>query len=194
MEIKNSQLERTAVMPEQYPDKDLPEIAFVGRSNIGKSSIINCLLNKKNLAHVGATPGKTRVINFYNIDNQIFFVDLPGYGYAKVSKVEKESWNKMIEAYLFTRTNLKLIVMLVDIRHAPSEDDKLMYEWILSRSISSIVVATKIDKISRSQLSHQLLVIKSTLNMQDDAKLIPVSTMTGQGIAELWNRMMPVVY
>lgn len=193
MEIKNAKYERTAVTPEQYPSDHLPEIAFVGRSNIGKSSIINCLLNKKNLARVGATPGKTRVINFYNIDNKFYFVDLPGYGYAKVSKTNKESWNKMIETYLFSRTDLKLIIMLVDIRHAPSEHDQMMYEWILSRPISAIVAAMKTDKIPRSQIQNRLLDIRTTLHMQGETTLIPISTVNGQGIAELWGKILPLV-
>lgn len=189
MEIKNARYERTAVNPDQYPADCLPEIAFVGRSNIGKSSIINCLLNKRNLAHVGATPGKTREINFYNIDDRFYFVDLPGYGYAKVSKAKKASWNQMIESYLYSRTNLKLIIMLVDVRHTPSDLDRTMYEWILNRPVSVIVVAMKTDKIPRTQLPNRLLDIRTTLNMQAETALIPFSTMTKQGINELWGQI-----
>lgn len=191
LEIKNAKYELTAVKPEQYPTSHLPEIAFVGRSNIGKSSIINSLVNKRNLARVGATPGKTREINFYNIDNRFYFVDLPGYGYAKVSKSQKAAWDMMIEAYLYSRTELKLIIMLVDIRHTPSEHDQMMYEWILSRPIFAVVVATKIDKIPRSQLQNRLLDINTTLKMCNDAILIPFSAMTNQGTDELWSQILP---
>jgi GTP-binding protein len=190
LEFKNVKYERTAVKPEQYPSGHLPEIAFVGRSNIGKSSIINSLVNKKNLARVGATPGKTRVINFYNIDNRFYFVDLPGYGYAKVSKSEKESWDKMIETYLFSRTELRLMIMLVDIRHTPTEQDQMMYEWIINRSTPVVVVATKADKIPRSQLDSRLLEIKTTLNMQGEIIPIIFSTLTKQGIDELWRQIL----
>ncbi len=132
LNINNAKYELSAVKPSQYPVSDLPEVTFVGRSNVGKSSLINSLLNRKNLAKVAATPGKTQVINFYNIDNKLYFVDLPGYGYAKVSKGVQASWAKFIETYLVKREQLKLIVMLVDIRHSPTSHDKLMHDWILS--------------------------------------------------------------
>jgi GTP-binding protein len=190
LEFKNVKYELTAVKPEQYPSSRLPEVAFVGRSNIGKSSIINSLVNKKNLARVGATPGKTRVINFYNIDNRFYFVDLPGYGYAKVSKSEKASWDKMIETYLYSRTELKFMIMLVDIRHTPTEQDQMMYEWILNRPLPVAVVATKADKVPRSQLDSRLLEIKNTLNMPGEIIPIVFSTLTKQGIDELWHQIL----
>ena len=133
MEIRDASYEITAVKPEQYPKGLLPEVALVGRSNVGKSSVINALLNRKNLARVSSTPGKTRGINFYNIDQRLYFADLPGYGYAAVSKTMKASWDEMIGTYLHARDQLKLILMLVDIRHAPSKEDKMMYEWIASQ-------------------------------------------------------------
>jgi GTP-binding protein len=194
LEIKNATYEVTAVKPEQYPVTLLPEIAFVGRSNIGKSSIINALLNKKNLARVGATPGKTRVINFYNIDNKLYFVDLPGYGYAKVSKAQKASWDEMIETYLHSRTQLKSIIMLVDIRHTPSDNDQMMYKWILSRLMPVIVVASKVDKISRSQLQNRLQDITATLEMPGTVLPIPFSAMTNQGKDEIWKQIIQRVF
>ena len=187
MVINNANYELTAVKPEQYPVNNIPEIAFVGRSNVGKSTIINALLNRKNLARVSSSPGKTREINFYNIDNKLYFVDLPGYGYASVSKDKKSSWRDVIETYLYSRHQLKLIIMLVDIRHTPSNDDKLMYEWILSRSILQMVVATKADKIPRSQVNGRLQDIISTL----DERIIPIpfSSETKQGRDEVWNQI-----
>ena len=154
MKVKNPKYELTAVKPDQYPSTTVPEVAFVGRSNVGKSSIINTLLNRKNLARVGQTPGKTRQINFYNIDDTLFFVDLPGYGYAKVSKEERKSWGKLAETYLHIRDQLRLIIMLVDIRHKPTADDRLMYEWICTTGIPHLVVATKEDKVKRSQRNN----------------------------------------
>jgi GTP-binding protein len=194
LEIKNATYEVTAVKPEQYPVNLLPEIAFVGRSNIGKSSIINTLLNKKNLARVGATPGKTRVINFYNIDNKLYFVDLPGYGYAKVSKAQKASWNEMIETYLKTRTQLKSIIMLVDLRHTPSDNDQIMYQWILSRLMPVVVVAAKADKIPRSQLQNRLQDITATLEIPGAVLPIPFSAITNQGKDEIWKQIIQQVF
>lgn len=181
MDIKNATYELTAVKAEQFPVRQFPEVAMVGRSNVGKSSTINALLNRKNLARVAATPGKTRVINFYNIDNTFYLVDLPGYGYAKVSKTEKDFWAGMIEDYLHTRNQLQLILMLVDIRHQPSDEDKMMYEWIISQTKASLLVATKLDKITRSQVSKQLQLIRSTLEMNEPEILIPFSAETTQG-------------
>lgn len=190
MQARNAEYERTAVKPEQYPSSRLPEIAFVGRSNIGKSSAINCLVGKKNLAYVGAKPGKTRGINFYKIDKRFYFVDLPGYGYAKVSSSEKILWDEMITQYLEMRTELKLIIMLVDIRHTPSEHDKIMFEWLESHVIPYIIVATKTDKIPRSQLGVKLLEIKTTFNLPDEAEVIAFSTLTKQGVDKLWNQII----
>lgn len=193
MILNNAKFELTAVKPEQYPASTIPEIAFAGRSNVGKSSIINTLLNRKNLARVGATPGKTKEINFYNIDNKLYFVDLPGYGYAKVSKVKKASWYDVIETYLYTRQQLTLVVMMVDIRHTPSEDDKTMYDWILSRGILHIVVASKSDKIPRSQVNARLQDIKKTLGVKEGTAVIPFSSETRQGKDEIWGQLNSIL-
>ncbi|HEY8349938.1 MAG TPA: ribosome biogenesis GTP-binding protein YihA/YsxC [Clostridiales bacterium] len=193
MDIGRSRYELTAVKPEQYPAGDLPEIALVGRSNVGKSSLINSLLNRKGLARVSSEPGKTRGINFYNVDDILYFVDLPGYGYAKVSKEEKASWAKMIETYLHTRRQLKLVIMLVDIRHSPTEDDKLMYRWILDRGIAHMVVATKADKIARGRIQGRLSEIRKTLGIKADASLTAYSSETGQGREQLWSELEKAV-
>lgn len=193
MNIKNAKYELTAVRPDQYPTLHLPEIALVGRSNVGKSSIINTLLNRKNLARVAAEPGKTRQINFYNIDGTLFFADLPGYGYARVSKTEKDSWAEMIETYLNSRKQLQLIIMLVDIRHTPSNDDQTMFDWLANQDRSRLVVATKLDKITRGQVQKQLQDIRSTLVMNPGETLIPFSAVTGQGRDEIWNQINQLI-
>ncbi|NLI57084.1 MAG: YihA family ribosome biogenesis GTP-binding protein [Clostridium sp.] len=189
LNINNAKYELSAVKPSQYPVSDLPEVTFVGRSNVGKSSLINSLLNRKNLARVAATPGKTQVINFYNIDETLYFVDLPGYGYAKVAKGVQASWAKFIETYLIKREQLKLIVMLVDIRHSPTSNDKLMHDWILSMGFPYIVVATKMDKIPRSKIKPRLADIAKTLNLKSSIKVIPYSSETRQGRDEVWNEI-----
>ncbi len=187
MNVNNASLETVAVKYSQYPTSANIEIAFVGKSNVGKSSLINTLVNRKSLARTSSSPGKTRTINFYNIENKIYFVDLPGYGYAKVSKEEQQRWADMIEDYLKKREQLKFIIMLVDIRHEPSENDRLMYEWLKHYKFEIIIVATKADKIKRSQISKQLLSIKNNLNLNSDELLIPFSSLTKQGKRELWN-------
>jgi len=187
MNVNNVSLETVAVKYSQYPTSANTEIAFVGKSNVGKSSLINTLVNRKSLARTSSSPGKTRTINFYNIENKIYFVDLPGYGYAKVSKEEQQRWADMIENYLKKREQLKSIIMLVDIRHEPSENDRLMYEWLKHYKFEIIIVATKADKIKRSQISKQLLSIKNNLNLNNDELLIPFSSLTKQGKQELWN-------
>jgi GTP-binding protein len=193
MNLKNANFELSAVKPEQYPARQLPEIALVGRSNVGKSSIINSLLNRKNLALVSAEPGKTRQINFYNIDNALYFADLPGYGFARVSKAEKASWGEMIEIYLNSRKQLQLILMLVDIRHTPTEDDRIMYDWLLDRDQPRLLVATKLDKISRGQVPKQLQNIHATLAINPKDTLIPFSAVTGQGRDEVWNQIRKII-
>lgn len=193
MDIKNARYEVTAVKPEQYPVSDLPEVALVGRSNVGKSSIINALLDQKNLARVASTPGKTRVINFYNIDQALYFVDLPGYGFAHVSKAEKTAWDEMIETYLYSRKQLQLIMMLVDIRHTPSSEDKMMAEWIENQEVPSLVVASKLDKIPRSQVTKRLQDIQSSLAMTEREILIPFSAVTRQGRDEIWNQIKQII-
>ena len=178
----------TAVKPEQYPATGFQEVAFVGRSNVGKSSIINTLTNRKNLARVGATPGKTRQINFFNINDEFYLVDLPGYGYASVSKEMKASWHKIIETYLFKRAALELsvVVLLVDIRHDPTKDDLMMLQWLNGYGIETIVVATKADKLSRSQIKPRLSAIKKVLGLNEKEVIIPFSSEARTGIDEVW--------
>jgi GTP-binding protein len=193
MQIKSAQYEVTAVNPSQYPARFWPEIAWVGRSNVGKSSLINALLNRKNLARVADTPGKTRVINFYNINDQFYLVDLPGYGYAKVSKAEKAAWTEMIETYLTTREQLQMIVMLVDIRHAPSADDRLMYDWLVSQAKPKLIVATKADKIPVTKVAERLREIRATLGMPEAETLIPFSAVSKLGRNKVWEQIRAVV-
>jgi GTP-binding protein len=186
VDLNKARYELTAVMPAQYPAANMPEVALVGRSNVGKSTIINTLLNRRNLARVSSEPGKTRGINFYNIDDAFYLVDLPGYGYAKVSKGKKVFWSDIIETYLNLRRELGMIVMLVDIRHAPSEEDKVMYNWILEHGLKHLLVATKADKIPRSQIFIKLRDIKKVLGTKEDTVLIPYSSETKQGKDEIW--------
>lgn len=186
MKIKTSDFVISAVAPAQYPEDLLPEIAFVGRSNVGKSSTLNTMLGRKRLAKVSSTPGKTRTINFYIINEEFYLVDLPGYGYAKVSKAEKDSWGKIMETYLNTRTSLLEVILLVDIRHEPTKDDKMMYDWIKHFGFGSIVVATKSDKIPRGQQHKHLKIIREKLNMSKNDKLIPISSLKKEGIDPLW--------
>ncbi|MFZ5986267.1 MAG: ribosome biogenesis GTP-binding protein YihA/YsxC [Bacillota bacterium] len=189
MNLNNARYELTAVRPEQYPKSSIPEITFVGRSNVGKSSLINSLLNRKNLARVASKPGKTREINFYNIDDKLYFVDLPGYGYARVSKSIKATWGEVIETYLTTRKQLKLAIMLVDIRHSPSEDDRLMHQWLVNTDKPHLIVATKLDKIPRSKVKERLLDIRQTLKLDEGVSIIPFSSETKQGKDELLNEI-----
>ena len=175
MEYIDAKLLCTAVKPEQYPDTLGPEIAFVGRSNVGKSSLINCITNRTKLARTSSSPGKTATINFYDIEGRYRLVDLPGYGYAKVSKVEQEKWAKMINRYLSNRYNLVQVVQLVDSRHKPTADDKTMMDWIRSYNYSPVVVATKLDKLKKSQIEKNLTVIYNELQLDDDCVLMPFS-------------------
>lgn len=175
MKFLDAEMIRTAVRREQYPDVNLPEIALVGRSNVGKSSLINCITNRKKLARTSNKPGKTATINFYEIDRMLRLVDLPGYGYAKVSKVEKEKWARMIETYLSKRDNLVHVFQLVDARHKPSEDDVMMLNWIREFHFEPIVIATKMDKLKKSQIDENLTVIYETLGLDDSATLLPFS-------------------
>ena len=181
MKIKKSEFVTSAVTKDQYPESELPEIAMVGRSNVGKSSLINMLLNRKNLARTSGTPGKTQLINFFDIDGKFTLVDLPGYGYARVSKEQKKTWGKIIETYLQTRTNLLEVFLLVDLRHKPTQEDIDMYQWIKSYGFNGIVVGTKHDKIKRSQLQKHIKIIRDTLGMDSDAVLVTASTMTRDG-------------
>ncbi len=193
MKARNAEYERTAVKPEQYPSVHLPEIAFVGRSNVGKSSIINSLTGKKNLAYVGAKPGKTRGINFYNIDKRFYFVDLPGYGYAKTSLSERSLWDEMITQYLETRAQLRLIVMAVDCRHTPTGHDQMMVEWIQGHSIPFLIVAAKTDKIPRNQLNGKVFEIKAALSLPEETEIIGFSALNKQGIDKLWSEIIPQI-
>ena len=186
MKIKKSEFVTSAVTKDQYPESELPEIAMVGRSNVGKSSLINMLLNRKNLARTSGTPGKTQLINFFDIDGKFTLVDLPGYGYARVSKEQKKTWGKIIETYLQTRTNLLEVFLLVDLRHKPTQEDIDMYQWIKSYGFNGIVVGTKHDKIKRSQLQKHIKIIRDTLGMDSDAVLVTASTMTRDGKYDIW--------
>lgn len=186
MKINNVSLEAVAVAPEGYPNEIRPEIAFVGRSNVGKSSLINALMNRKSLARVSGQPGKTRTINFYNIENALYFVDLPGYGYAKAPKNEKEKWGKMIEGYLQNREQLRGIVMLLDIRHPPSALDLQMYEWLAYYGFPMVCALTKLDKLKRSQVARHVKIIRQELGPEaDSGQIVPFSSETKQGREEL---------
>ncbi len=187
MLIKKSEFLISAVSPSQYPTDNKVEIAFVGRSNVGKSSLINTVCNRKKLAKTSGKPGKTRLINFFTINDQFYFVDLPGYGFAKVSKVEKEKWGKMIEKYLTDRIPLKRIILLVDSRHKPTNDDIAMYEWIKHFNYEAIIVATKSDKLKKSELNKNKKIIKETLNISPEDRLIFFSALKKTGIEEFLN-------
>lgn len=186
MVIKNVSLETVIGVTSKIPDNQLPEIAFAGKSNVGKSSLINALMNRKSLARTSAQPGKTQTINFYNINDELYFVDLPGYGYAKVSQQDKEKWGKMIEKYLHRSKVLQAVFLLVDIRHEPSANDRQMYEWILANGYHPIVIATKLDKINRSQIAKQVKLVKQGLGVDKDTIVIPFSAETKQGREEIY--------
>lgn len=187
MIIKKAEFVVSAVSASQYPIGDRPDIAFAGRSNVGKSSLINRMLNRKKLAKTSSDPGKTRTINFYNVNDLLYFVDLPGYGYAKVSESERRKWGGMIEGYLNGRTSLADVVLLVDIRHQPTQDDRLMYSWIKSRNLNATVIGTKCDKISKSQYAKHASAVKSVLGMNGSDRLILFSAESGFGADELWS-------
>jgi GTP-binding protein len=186
MVIKNVALETVIGVTSKVPVNNMPEIAFAGKSNVGKSSLINALMNRKSLARTSTQPGKTQTINFYNINGELYFVDLPGYGYAKVSQQEKEKWGKMIERYLRQSKVLRAVFLLIDIRHDPSANDRQMYEWILANGFHPIIIATKADKINRSQLNKQVRAIKNGLEVDNDTIIIPFSAQTKQGRDEIY--------
>ncbi|MCB7305244.1 ribosome biogenesis GTP-binding protein YihA/YsxC [Bariatricus massiliensis] len=186
MVIKNVNLETVCGITSVLPDNQMPEIAFAGKSNVGKSSLINGLMNRKAYARTSAKPGKTQTINFYNINEELYLVDLPGYGYAKVSVKEKEQWGKLIERYLHGSKQLKAVFLLIDIRHDPSANDKLMYDWIVSQGFEPIIIATKLDKIKRSQIQKQLKAVKDGLKLLPGTTVIPFSAETKQGRDEIW--------
>lgn len=189
MIIKQAEFVTSAVRPSQYPDIQMDEIAFVGRSNVGKSSLINTLTNRRKLVKVSGTPGKTRLINFFIINNNVSFVDLPGYGYAKVSKVEKGKWGQMIEDYLLNRPQLKKVVLLLDSRHKPTQDDMMMYEWIRHYGYDLILVGTKKDKLSNNELPKCNKVIRETLKLDKSQKMTYFSALKKEGIDELLDRI-----
>ncbi len=189
MIIKKAELVAVAVKKNQYPEDDKKEIAFAGRSNVGKSSLLNLLVNRKNLARVSGSPGKTRTINFYEINDEFRIVDLPGYGYAKVSKSVTENWGDMIEAYLAGRQGLIKVVQLVDIRHTPSAQDVQMYEWLKHYGFDGVVVATKSDKISRNEMMKSIGEIRKTLGLSPEDKVIPVSSLKRTGYDKLMEEL-----
>ena len=190
MKIRSSEIEVSAIRKEQYPKEGLPEIALVGRSNVGKSSATNALLNRRNFARTSQTPGKTRTINFYKINNEFYFVDLPGYGYAKVSKSEKDKWGVIMERYLQDREELCAIFLLVDIRHEPTNDDVMMYEWIKHFGYNCVVIAKKADKISRGQYQKHISIIRKKLQLEEDEKVIPLSSSKKTGVEDVWNEII----
>lgn len=187
MVVKSAELETVCGITSKLPDNELPEIAFAGKSNVGKSSLINGLLNRKSLARTSAQPGKTQTINFYNINKELYFVDLPGYGYAKVSVEIRAKWGKMIENYLHTSAQLKKVFLLIDIRHVPSENDCLMYDWIVNNGYEPVIICTKLDKIKRSQVQKNLKQIKEKLGLVPGTRMIPFSALTKQGKDDIWN-------
>lgn len=186
MIIKTVDLETVCGITSEFPENKKPEFAFAGKSNVGKSSLINALMNRKSYARTSSQPGKTQTINFYNINEEFYYVDLPGYGYAKVAQAVKEKWGQMIERYLHQSTQLRCVFLLVDIRHEPSANDKQMYDWILSQGFEPIVIATKLDKIKRSQIQKQVKLVKTGLGMRAGQTLIPFSAETKQGREEIW--------
>ena len=185
MKIKNAELETVCGITSVLPDNQMPEIAFAGKSNVGKSSLINGLLNRKSLARTSSAPGKTQTINFYNVNKELYFVDLPGYGYAKVSRETQEKWGVMIEKYLKTSGQLKAVLLLIYIRHEPSANDRNMYEWINFNGYKPIIIATKLDKINRSQIQKHIKMLKNGLNVLPDTTVIPFSATTKQGRDEI---------
>ena len=186
MVIKNVNLEIVCGITSKLPDSELMEIAFAGKSNVGKSSLINGLMNRKNYARTSAQPGKTQTINFYNINNELYFVDLPGYGYANASVEVKAKWGKMIERYLHTSRQLRTVFLLIDIRHEPSANDVQMYEWIKEQGFQPVIIATKLDKIKRSQVAKQLKLIRTTLSMDKDGVILPYSALSKAGREEIY--------
>ncbi len=187
MIIKSAELETVCGITSVLPMNDKPEVAFAGKSNVGKSSLINALMNRKSLARTSSQPGKTQTINFYNINKELYYVDLPGYGYAKVSETIREKWGKMIEKYLKSSQQLKMVFLLIDIRHEPSENDKTMYDWIIYQGFQPVIIATKLDKINRSQKDKHIKMIKEGLQVVPGTKILPFSSLSKQGREEIWS-------
>lgn len=186
MVIKNVNLETVCGITSKLPENNMPEIAFAGKSNVGKSSLINALMNRKSYARISATPGKTQTINFYNINEELYLVDLPGYGYAKVSEKEKQQWGRLIERYLHQSAQLRAVFLLIDIRHDPSANDRMMYHWILDQGFAPIIIATKLDKLKRSQVAKHIRMLKEGLELRPGTTVIPFSSVTKQGREEIW--------
>ncbi|MCR5330054.1 MAG: ribosome biogenesis GTP-binding protein YihA/YsxC [Lachnospiraceae bacterium] len=186
MVIRSAELETVCGITSTLPRNELPEIAFAGKSNVGKSSLLNGLLNRKSLARTSATPGKTQTINYYRINDRLYFVDLPGYGYAKVSQALREKWGKMIEKYLKKSPSLKAVFLLIDIRHEPGANDRQMYDWIVANGFRPVIIATKSDKISKGQIKKQTSMILKTLNCPSDTVILPFSAPNRTGGAEIW--------
>ena len=193
MIIKNVSLETVCGVTSKLPENDKAEIAFAGKSNVGKSSLINALMNRKSLARTSAQHGKTQTINFYNINDAMYLVDLPGYGFAKVPQSEKIKWGKLIERYLQNSKQLRAVFLLIDIRHAPSQNDVIMYNWIIENGYNPIIIATKLDKIKRSQINKNVKIIKETLKAEKGTIVIPFSAETKQGRDEIWELMDKIV-
>lgn len=187
MVIKKVNLDIVIGVTSAIPDTEFPEVAFAGKSNVGKSSLINALMNRKSYARTSSQPGKTQTINFYNTNDAMYLVDLPGYGYANASPAVKAKWGKMIEKYLRQSANLKQVFLLVDIRHDPSENDKMMYNWIVDNGFRPVIIATKLDKLKRSQIAKHVKAVRAGLGLKEDDILIPFSSQTKQGLDELWN-------
>ena len=186
MVIRSINLETVCGVTSTLPVNDKPEVAFAGKSNVGKSSLINTLMNRKAYARISATPGKTQTINFYNINDELYLVDLPGYGYARVSEKEKEQWGKMIERYLHGSAQLRAVFLLIDIRHEPSANDRMMYKWVVEQGYQPVIIATKLDKIKRSQVQKHVKMLKEGLSLIPGTKVIPFSSTTKQGRDEIW--------
>ncbi|RDI44182.1 ribosome biogenesis GTP-binding protein YihA/YsxC [Falsibacillus pallidus] len=187
MKVNQVELVISAVRPEQYPEETIPEFALAGRSNVGKSSFINKMIGRKSMARISSKPGKTQTLNFYKIEEQLFFVDVPGYGFAKVSKTEREAWGKMIETYITTREQLDAVVMIVDLRHPPSKDDVMMYNFLKHYEIPCIVIATKADKIPKGKWDKHLKIVKETLDLDPRDQVVLFSSETGLGKDEAWS-------
>jgi GTP-binding protein len=193
MKVTEAELVISAVEAKQYPKLALPEIALAGRSNVGKSSFINKMINRKSLARTSSKPGKTQTLNFYKINQQFLFVDVPGYGFAKVSIAEREKWGHFIEEYMSIREHLKAVIQLIDIRHKPSKEDQMMYEWLNHLGVNVIIVATKLDKIPKTKVHRHIKEIRETLQMPKAVPVIPFSSETGQGKDEAWNTILAYI-
>lgn len=189
MVIKQVELETVCGVTSKLPENTLPEIAFAGKSNVGKSSLINALMNRKSFARTSSKPGKTQTINYYNINHAMYLVDLPGYGYTKIAESVKKQWGVMVEKYLHSSKQLKAVFLLIDIRHDPSDNDRMMYEWILHQGYEPIIIATKLDKLKRSQVQKHVQAIRMGLNLKSDAVIFPFSALNKQGREEIWEYM-----